>query len=91
LIYTVPTTDTKVLVFYTFYNVRVIYIKILSLQKQLVALKEYEKSIDALYRKVKLLAQEGKKAEVDILKIDYERHKLDATIEEISNRIFLPT
>ena len=69
------------------YNLKVLYIKVLSLQKQLYAFKEYKKSLDVLYDNVKSAVKEGKKAEVDLLKVDYERKSVEATIDKIKNSI----
>ncbi len=69
------------------YNLKVLYIKVLSLQKQLYAFKEYKKSLDVLYQNVKNKVKEGKKAEVDLLKVDYERKNVEATVDKIKNSI----
>ena len=69
------------------YNLKVLYIKVLSLEKQLFAFKEYKKSLDVLYKNVKDAVKEGKKAEVDLLKVDYERKNVEATIDKIKNSI----
>ncbi len=69
------------------HNLKVLYIKILSLQKQLRAFEEYKSSLDVLYGNIQQGVKEGKRAEVDLLKVDYERENAKATVEKLKSSI----
>ncbi len=69
------------------YNIRTIYIKILSLEKQKKAFEEYKKSLEKLYSDVEEGVKVGKKAEVDLLKVEYDIKNTQATIEKLKNSI----
>ncbi len=69
------------------YNIKSVYIKILSLQKQKEAFLEYKKSLKKLYENVEEEVKVGKKAEVDLLKVEYDLKNVEATIEKIKNSI----
>ncbi len=69
------------------YNIRVLYIQILSLEKQKKAFLEYKKSLEQLYRDVKEKVSLGKKAYVDLLKVEYDIKDVEANIEKIKNDI----
>jgi outer membrane protein TolC len=69
------------------YNIRTIYIKILSLEKQKKAFEEYKKSLDKLYLDVKEKVKVGKKAEVDLLKVEYDIKNVESNIRKIKNSI----
>jgi len=69
------------------YNIRTIYLKILSLQKQKEAFKAYKDSLKELYKNVKEGVKVGKKAEVDLLKVEYELKNTEAILDRINNSI----
>ncbi len=69
------------------YNIKTIYLKILSLQKQKEAFKAYRTSLEELYKNVEEGVKVGKKAEVDLLKVEYELKNTEAIIDKINNSI----
>ncbi|SNZ08060.1 Outer membrane protein TolC [Persephonella hydrogeniphila] len=69
------------------YNIKVIYMKILSLQKQREAFKTYKNSLQELYKNIKEMVEVGRKPEVDLLKVKYDLENVEATIQKIENSI----
>ncbi len=69
------------------FNIKSIYYKILSLKYQLKAMEKYKVSLEKLLSDVSLMVKTGKKAEVDLYKVQYDIKNVDAIIEEINNNI----
>jgi len=69
------------------FNVRSIYLKILTLKKQLEAMEHYKKALDQLYDNISMLYELGKKPEVDLLKVEYAKKTVESNIEAINNAI----
>jgi outer membrane protein TolC len=69
------------------YNIKAIYIKILSLQKQKEAFELYDKSLQELYKNINEMVKVGKKPEVDLLKVKYDLENVKSVINEIENNI----
>jgi outer membrane protein TolC len=69
------------------YNIKVIYLNILSLQKQLKASIEYKKSLEKLHENISEMVKLGRKPEVDLLKVEYELKNAEANIEKLKNSI----
>ncbi len=69
------------------FNIKSVYLKILSLNKQVNAMYSYKKSLLQLYSNVKLMVDTGKKPEVDLYKIQYDVKSVDAIIERLTNGI----
>ncbi|WP_457642224.1 TolC family protein [Persephonella sp.] len=70
------------------YNIKSIYLKILSLQKQKKALISYKQSLIELYKNIQESVKVGKKPEVDLLKVDYQIESVEAEIEKVKNSIY---
>ena len=69
------------------FNVKSIYFTILSLKKQLSAMKDYRTSLNRLYKDVSLKVRVGKKPEVDLYKIEYDLKSTDAAITNLQKNI----
>ena len=69
------------------YNIRVLYLQILSMEKQLKSAYAYKKALNRLYHDVKYMVKVGKKPEVDVLKVEYELKNAEANVEKIKNAI----
>lgn len=69
------------------YNIKTIYIKILSLKKQEEAFKTYKESLQELYKNINEMVKLGKKPEIDLLKVQYDLENVEATIKKIENNI----
>ena len=69
------------------FNLKVLYLKTLSLYKTREALLSYKKSLETLYQNVNEMVKLGKKPEVDLLKVKYQLEKVNAKIEKINNLI----
>ncbi len=69
------------------FNVRSIYLKILSLQKQLNAMRNYKKALNKLYQDVYNAYKLGKKPEVDLLKVEYQKENLNSIVKQLENNI----
>ena len=69
------------------FNLKVLYLKTLSLYKTRKALLSYKKSLETLYNNINEMVKLGKKPEVDLLKVKYELEKVNADIERINNSI----
>ncbi len=69
------------------FNIRSIYLKILTLKKQLEAMEHYKKALDQLYDNISMLYELGKKPEVDLLKVEYAKKTVESNIEAINNAI----
>ncbi len=69
------------------FNLKVLYLKALSLNKTKEALLTYKNSLDTLYKNIDEMVKVGKKPEVDLLKVKYELESVNAKIEKINNSI----
>ncbi|NPA58446.1 MAG: TolC family protein [Aquificae bacterium] len=69
------------------FNVKSTYLKILELEKSLQALTAYKKSLEKLYEDVELAVKIGRKAEVDLLKINYQLEQAKSEISKVKNSI----
>lgn len=69
------------------YNIKTIYIKILSLKKQEETFKTYKESLQELYKNINEMVKLGKKPEIDLLKVQYDLENVEATIKKIENNI----
>ncbi len=69
------------------FNVKSIYLKILTLKKQLEAMEHYKKALDELYDNIAMLYELGKKPEVDLLKVEYAKKTVESNIEALNNAI----
>ncbi len=69
------------------FNVRSIYLKILTLKKQLESMEHHKKALDQLYENVSMLFELGKKPEIDLLKVEYSKKSVESNIEAIKNSI----
>ncbi len=69
------------------YNLKVLYLKSLSLYKTKEALLTYKNSLETLYKNIDEMVKVGKKPEVDLLKVRYELESVNAKIEKINNSI----
>jgi outer membrane protein TolC len=69
------------------YNIKVLYLKILSLQKQKKALETYRNSLQELYKNINEMVKVGRKPEVDLLKVRYDLEDVNASVQEIENNI----
>jgi len=64
-----------------FFNIKTIYLKILSLEKQLNSAKAYKNSLKKLKKDIQEAVKLGKKPEVDLLKVQYKLEKIDLARE----------
>jgi len=69
------------------YNVRSIFLKILSLQENRKALSFYITALNRLKTDIKTGIKTGKRAEIDLLKVEAEIEKINAEIEKINGNI----
>ncbi|WP_457567210.1 TolC family protein [Desulfurobacterium sp.] len=69
------------------YNVRSIYLKILSLKDNRAALSSYLKALNTLKNNIQTGIKTGKRPEVDLLKVEAEIEKANAEIETINGNI----
>ena len=69
------------------FNVRSVYLKILTLKKQKKAMEKYRQALNQLYKNVSLSVKNGKKPEVDLLKVEYSLKNVESTIEALKNGI----
>ncbi len=69
------------------FNVKSIYLKILSLKKQKEAMEHYERALNQLYENIAMLFELGKKPEVDLLKVEYSKKSVESNIEALENAI----
>ena len=72
------------------YNIRSIYLKILSLKAQKKAADSYLKALDKLHHIVAVSVKIGKKAKVDLLKVKADQESAKAYVKELqSNTLIL--
>ena len=69
------------------YNIKSTYTKVLELQKQKEAIKNYLKALKKLKEDINLAVQQGKKAEVDILKVEAQIKETESNLDKIGNSI----
>ncbi|WP_029521939.1 TolC family protein [Persephonella sp. KM09-Lau-8] len=69
------------------FNIKSIYYKILSLQKQKKALEAYKKSMEKLYENINEAYKVGRKPETDLLKVQYGLEEIKANLEKVENSI----
>jgi len=69
------------------FNVRSVYLKILTLKKQLQAMENYKEAVDKLYNDIEQAYKVGKKPEADLLKVQYQKEAVESTIQQIKNNI----
>ncbi len=69
------------------FNVRSVYLKILTLKKQKEAMEHYKKALNQLYDNIAMLFELGKKPEVDLLKVEYALKTVESNIEALKNAI----
>ncbi len=69
------------------YNIRSLFLKILSLKSQKVAATSYHDSLKKLHEIVNLSVKLGKKPKVDVLKIKADLEAADVNIQELSSNI----
>jgi len=69
------------------YNIKSTYTKILELQKQKQAVENYLKALKKLKEDITLQVKQGKKAEVDILKVDAKIKETESSLDKIQNSI----
>ncbi|WP_297445177.1 TolC family protein [Desulfurobacterium sp.] len=69
------------------YNVRSIYLKILSLKENRSALSSYINALNTLKKNIKLGIKTGKRPEIDLLKVEAEIERINTEIETINGNI----
>jgi len=69
------------------FNLKILYLKTLSLYKTKEALLTYKNSLETLYKNIDEMVKVGKKPEVDLLKVKYELESVNAKIEKSNNSI----
>ncbi|WP_293446432.1 TolC family protein [Persephonella sp.] len=69
------------------FNIRSIYLKILSLEKQLVSAKAYRTSLEKLKNDIQEAVNLGRKPEIDLYKVQYRIEDINYKIERIQNSI----
>ncbi len=69
------------------FNIRSLYLKTLSLKKQKEAIHSYIQSLNQLQRQLKISVKEGKKPEIDLLKVKYQLEEARSNLQEISQSI----
>ncbi len=69
------------------FNIRSIYLKILSLKSQEKAARAYKRAIEELYKNVSREVSVGRKAEIDLLKISSQLEEASFEVEKIKNSI----
>ncbi|BAU22507.1 hypothetical protein THC_0101 [Caldimicrobium thiodismutans] len=69
------------------FNVRSIYLKILTLQRQKEAMENYNHALTQLYKDIETQVKVGKKPEVDLLKVSYVKRDVESQIIALQNTI----
>ncbi len=69
------------------YNVRSIYLKILSLKENRSALSSYLNALNTLKKDIQVGIRTGKRPEIDLLKVEAEIEKINTEIETINGNI----
>lgn len=69
------------------FNIRTLYLKILSLEKQLYSAKAYKTSLLKLKDNIQESVKLGRKPEIDLLKVQYRLEDIEYKLKKIKNSI----
>ncbi|HHG74929.1 MAG TPA: TolC family protein [Persephonella sp.] len=69
------------------FNIRSVYLKILSLEKQLISAKAYRTSLEKLKNDIQEAVNLGRKPEMDLFKVQYRIEDINYKIKKIQNSI----